>query len=41
MEKKFLITEVIEELRNDPSWCEDEKKRNELVNSLIANLMAT
>ena len=41
MEKKFLITDLIEELRNDPSWCEDEKKRNELINTLIAVLIAT
>ena len=39
--EKILITDLIEELRNDPSWCEDEKKRNELINTLISVLINT
>jgi len=39
--EKFLITDLIEELRNDSSWCEDENERNELVNALISLLITT
>ena len=39
MENKFLITDLIEELRNDPSWCEDAEKRNELVDSLVTVIL--
>ena len=41
MADKFLITELLEELKNDSSWCEDEQKRNELVNALTALLIQT
>jgi hypothetical protein len=39
--ENFKITDLIEELRNDPSWCEDEAKRNELLNVLVVTLMTT
>jgi hypothetical protein len=39
--EKFLISELIEELRNDPSWCDNEEKRNTLINALINMLMTT
>ena len=39
--KDFLITDLLEELRNDPSWCEDEAKRNALINFLINTFITT
>ena len=39
MDKDYLITDLLEELRNDPSWCEDEKERNDQVNALFSVLL--
>ena len=38
-EKKMTITEMLERLKNDPSWCEDEATRakvsGQLMNTII------